>query len=176
MSTTSVRRVMRRPPPLLGALLRFGWLRVRARMAEAAREDGFTGLQDAHLSVFQYPGPDGQRPSDIARQTRMSRQATNHLLGQLEAWGYIVRRAASADERRLVHLTPRGRAVIRTLQRAVRAFERDLAEAVGATRFTTFIHVLEVCGAPAARPRGEEARLLPASRSRRLRPLQSPRD
>lgn len=151
MSTTAVRLRLRRPPPLLGALLRFGWLRVRARMAAAVRVDGFDELQDAHLSVFQYPGPGGQRPSDIARQTRMSRQATNHLLGQLEAWGYIVRRATSADERRLVHLTPRGRAVIKTLQRSVREFERDLAGAVGAPRFAAFIDVLEVCAAPGAK-------------------------
>ena len=174
MSNTSVPRVMRRPPPLLGALLRFGWLRVRARMAEAIRAEGFADLQDAHLSLFQYPGPDGRRPSDLARQTRMSRQATNHLLGQLEAWGYIIRRAASGDERRLVYLTPRGRTVIRTLRRAVRAFERDLAREIGTEPFAVFINVLQVC---AARGAATEAgvRVRRALRSRRPRPRPSVR-
>jgi len=44
-------------PPLLGMLLG-AWQQVRRQMAADIAASGFDDLQDAHLSVFQYPGPD----------------------------------------------------------------------------------------------------------------------
>jgi DNA-binding MarR family transcriptional regulator len=148
MSTTSVRRPARRVPPLVGALLRFGWQRVRTRMAGALQQAGFTDLQDAHLSVFQYPGPQGLRPSDLARQMRVSRQAANHLIVQLETFGYLERRARARGDRRRVYLTPRGEAVMATLKASVREFERELEAEVGSARFRAFLEVLERCAGP----------------------------
>ena len=34
-----------------------------------------------------YPHPDGVRPNDLAERINMTKQATNYLLGQLEALG-----------------------------------------------------------------------------------------
>ena len=45
---------------------------------------GFTDLVAAHVDVWRYPGPENQRPSDLATKTRMTKQALNYLLGQLE--------------------------------------------------------------------------------------------
>jgi hypothetical protein len=45
---------------------------------------GSPDLQDAHFGVFSYPLPDGVRPSELARNMRMSRQAANYLIVQLE--------------------------------------------------------------------------------------------
>ena len=50
-----------------------------------------------------YPHPDGVRPSD-GRTINMTKQATNYLLGQLEALA-IERRAQKGSNRRLVYLT-----------------------------------------------------------------------
>ena len=72
-------------PPLIGALLRMPVDVVRQRMLERLHEHGFDDLVGAHLGVLQYPGPQGLRPSDLATQLRMSKQALNYLLGNSSA-------------------------------------------------------------------------------------------
>ncbi len=129
--------------PFVGALLRLCWRRVRDRIHEAVRAAGFTDLQDAHLSVFSYPLPDGVRPSDLARQIGMSRQATNHLIGQMEALGYLERRApAEGSDRRLVHLTERGWQVGEVIVTCSRDMQAEWAEEIGRERFGDFMDVL----------------------------------
>ncbi len=128
-------------PPLLGALLRLAWQHVRQQMAADIAAAGFDDLQDAHLSVFQYPGPDGLRPVDLARQIRMSRQATNYLIAQIEEFGYLERRS-EGDERRRVFLTARGRKVMTAIQASVRRFESRAGRRVGERRFDVFMEVL----------------------------------
>jgi len=72
------------PPPLIGALLRVPFETVRDRMLAGLHERGFTDLVAAHLDVFQYPGPENQRPLQLATQTRMTKQALNyHGEGQI---------------------------------------------------------------------------------------------
>jgi len=94
------------PPPLIGALLRMPFEVVRERMLAGLHERGFNDLVAAHLDVFQYPGPENQRPSDLAKQARMSKQAMNYLLGQLERLGYLTRGQDPKDQRfKRVHLT-----------------------------------------------------------------------
>lgn len=139
-----VRAAPRRPaaPPLLGGLLRVGWQQVRRQMADDIEAAGFTDLQDAHLSVFQYPGPEGLRPSGLARQLHISRQAANHLIAQLEALGYLERRVEAAGDRRRLYLTDRGRRLTTTIRSSVRRFEADVARSEGSTRFAVFLEVL----------------------------------
>ena len=129
-------------PPYIGALLRLTWRRVRARIHDAVRAAGFTDLQDAHFAVFTYPLPDGIRPSDLARQMQMSRQATNHLIAQLERLGYLERRAAQDGDRRLVYLTARGRQVGEVIYACLRRLHAELAENIGQRRFHDFMVVL----------------------------------
>ena len=54
-------------------------------MLTGLHERGFTDLVAAHLDVFQYPGPENQRPLELATHTRMTKQALNYLLGQLSS-------------------------------------------------------------------------------------------
>jgi DNA-binding MarR family transcriptional regulator len=129
-------------PPFVGALLRLCWQRVRRHMNEAIRTEGFTDLPDSHLIFFQYPLPDGVRPSDLARQLRMSRQATNYLIAQMEALGYLERRASTEGERRLVYLTARGWRVVDTIYVSLRALQEQWAEKVGRQRFDDLMEVL----------------------------------
>ena len=130
------------PTPFVGALLRVCWQKIRRDMNDALKASGYTDLQDAHLTVFQYPGPEGLRPSELARQIRMSRQATNYLIAQLEDRGYVERRTAKDTDQRRVHLTPRGRAVIAAIRAFVQRVERDWARKVGPRRFDEFMDVL----------------------------------
>jgi len=59
--------------------LRRPWEAVQRRMLERLHEDGFSDLDFAHLNVFQYPGPQGARPSEPAARLGMTKQALNYL-------------------------------------------------------------------------------------------------
>lgn len=128
-------------PPFVGALLRHCWKRVRGRIREAVHAAGFRDLQDAHLAVFSYPLPDGVRPSELARRLDASRQAANHLIGQMEALGYLERRGTGGN-RRLVHLTERGWRVGDAIFACLRELEADWAREIGQERFSEFMDVL----------------------------------
>ena len=85
------------------------WEVVQRRMLAALHERGFEDLDAAHLNVFQYPGPEGARPSELAARLRISKQALNYLLGELERLGYVERRPDPDDLRsKRVALTARG--------------------------------------------------------------------
>src|SRR5215212_8352430 len=86
-------------PPLIGALLRMPWESILERLLAGLRERGFTDLGAPHLPVLQWPGPDDLRPSELAAQRRMTKQALNYLLGQLERLGYLQRHDDPRDQR-----------------------------------------------------------------------------
>src|SRR5438876_5264656 len=123
-------------PPLIGALLRMPWEAVQQRMLERLHERGFTDLDAAHLNVFQYPGPQGARPSELATRLRISKQALNYLLGQLERLDYLERRPDPDDMRsKRVALTRRGTSAIRVIREAVHDLETAWARQLGPKRF-----------------------------------------
>jgi DNA-binding MarR family transcriptional regulator len=129
-------------PPYVGALLRQCLEHVRARMEADLESAGFTDLQPTHLAVFSFPLPDGVRPSDLARRLRMSRQATNHILGQLEALGYIERRAERKGERRRIFLTPRTRPMVKVAHATLLEIQAEWAAEIGPERFGDFMTAL----------------------------------
>ena len=130
-------------PPLIGALLRLPWEAVQRRMLERLHDDGFDDLDAAHLNVFQYPGPQGARPSELAARLRISKQALNYLLGELERLGYLARRPDPDDLRsKRVALTPRGTAAIGVIRDAVGEIESTWEQQLGAERFAQLRHLL----------------------------------
>ena len=124
--------------PAIGALTRMPHQAARAAVLEELRAAGFGDLNAAHLNVFQYPGPDGVQPSVLAERAMMSKQAMNHLLGQLEAKGYL-RRAPKIDagdaRQRVVQLSERGRAAVAVIRIGLERIERDWRRRLGAERF-----------------------------------------
>jgi DNA-binding MarR family transcriptional regulator len=126
----------RHGPPLVGALLRMPWEIVLARMLAGLHERGFTDLGAAHLTVLQWPGPDDLRPSELATRTRMSKQALNYLLGQLERNGYLQRRDDPHDQRfKRIALTRRGQRAARAMRDIVREVETEWQQQLGPERF-----------------------------------------
>ncbi len=135
-------------PPFVGALLRMCLQIVRGRMQDAARDAGFTDLQDSHWAMITYPAADGVRPSDLARRVRISRQAANHLIAQLEALGYFERRSPEGSARRLVFLTQRGKDLAATIHACLRGIHAEWAAEVGAERFAVMLDALRVLSRP----------------------------
>ena len=123
-------------PPLIGALLRIPWEAVQRHMLERLHDRGFDDLDAAHLNVFQYPGPQGVRPTELAAQLRISKQALNYLLGQLEHLGYLERRPDPDDLRsKRVALTRRGTSAVRVIREAVGELETTWGQQLGPKRF-----------------------------------------
>jgi DNA-binding MarR family transcriptional regulator len=124
------------PPPLIGALVRRPMEVVHLRILREAAEAGFTDLVPAHLAVLRYPGPNGRRPSELAAEVGMTKQAMNYLLGQLEGLGYVERRDDPDDQRsKRVHLTARGVDLRAVIRRTVGRIEEELEAELGASAY-----------------------------------------
>ena len=134
-------------PPLIGALLRAPWEAVRRRMLERLHDRGFDDIDAAHLNVLLYPGPQGARPSELAARLRISKQALNYLLGDLERSGYLERQTDPLDARsKRIALTPRGVLMAQTLRDAVIQIEHDWQERLGPKRFAQLRELLRALG------------------------------
>lgn len=121
---------------MIGALLRMPWEQVVRRMLERLHEQGFDDLDTAHLNLFLYPGPQGTRPSELAAQRGMSKQAANYLLSQLERLGYLERRPDAGDRRsKRIALTDRGERAGHAIRDAVRDVEHEWEARLGKDRF-----------------------------------------
>ena len=129
--------------PPVGALLRRPAVIVRHEVMASLREAGFDDVLPAHLGVFQYPGPDGQRPGVLAMRTQASKQAMNHLLHQLEAGGYLRRESHPDDRRtRVVRLTDRGWAAAAVISQAMTRLEESWCRALGREVYAGLSHAL----------------------------------
>jgi DNA-binding MarR family transcriptional regulator len=104
---------------------------------------GFDDLDAAHLHVFQYPGPQGARPSELASRLRISKQALNYLLRELERLGYLERGPDPDDLRsKRIALTQRGVSAIDVIRAAVGDIESTWAEQLGSKRFAELRNLL----------------------------------
>src|SRR4051794_4271968 len=122
-------------PPMIGALLRGPWEAVQRRMLKRLHDQGFADLDFAHLNVFQYPGPQGARPSELAARLGMTKQVLNYLLGELERLEYLQRQPDPVDLRsKRVALTRRGTSAIRVIRETVVEIETAWAQQLGPER------------------------------------------
>jgi DNA-binding MarR family transcriptional regulator len=124
--------------PLIGALLRRAHERVRRRVLAHLAAAGFDDIRPTDFVMLQYPPPDGVSPSEFAADRGLSKQAMNHLLGEMERRGYFLRRADPRDGRGVrIYPTRRGRALAREARRAAVQIERVWRRRLGANRFRT---------------------------------------
>jgi DNA-binding MarR family transcriptional regulator len=128
---------------LIGAMLRAPAEAIHRRIIRELNAAGFKGLSLAHMAVFRYPGPDGERPSAVAERANMSKQAMNRLLGSLEDLGYL-RRSDAPDEgrARIVHFTKRGHAAYAKAVDILHDIERDWMAVLGPKDFTRLKEIL----------------------------------
>jgi len=140
--------------PYIGALLRLAHQEGRRRMLQALAERGLDDINQAHFLVLQYPPPEGDRPSDLAKRHGVSKQAINHLLGQLEKLGYLERRRERGNGHASVHLTDRGWMVLESNVATMQRLEADWERQLGKRRFAELKWALrELTGfGPAKKP------------------------
>lgn len=144
-------------PAMIGALMRLPWEAVSFRLLRALHENGFDDIDSPQLGVLLWPGPHGMRPSDLAARMRITKQALNYLLGDLERLGYLERHPDPDDRRaRRIALTERGRSLVPVLRAAVVETEREWAAALGEDRFAQLRELLiELNAVVAQRPAAE---------------------
>lgn len=112
-------------------------------MLERLHERGFDDFDPAYLTVFRYPGPQGLRPTDVATQLGISKQALNYLLRELEHRGYLAREPHPDDLRsKRILLTERGVAAIGVIREAVAELEATWGEQLGPQRFAQLRELL----------------------------------
>jgi DNA-binding MarR family transcriptional regulator len=129
--------------PYVGALLRLAHGVARSRLLEALAERGVEDINQAYLTLFQYPPADGMRPADLARRLGVSKQAVNHLLGQLERLGYLRRRRERGSGHITVCYTERGWQVLESNIAAMRRLETDWQRQLGKRRFAELKAILQ---------------------------------
>jgi len=128
----------------LVTLIRRLHLSIRGQLIEELRAAGYHEITPAHIYVFQTPGPDGLRPTELAQRALMTKQAMNHLLSGLEQLGYIERVASPSDGRaRVVRLTAAGRQLTEFIQQTSARIERRWEHELGATRTAAVRAALE---------------------------------
>jgi DNA-binding MarR family transcriptional regulator len=121
--------------PYIGALLRLAHQEALARLLKALADRGLGDINQAYFGFFQYPPIDGMRPIDLAKRLGMSKQALNHLLGQLEKLGYLQRRHRQPNGHAAVYLTERGWLVVESNVATMRQLEADWQRQLGKQRF-----------------------------------------
>jgi DNA-binding MarR family transcriptional regulator len=128
----------------LVTLIRRLHLAIRAQLTEDLRARGYHDITPSHIYVFQTPGPDGVRPTELAARALMTKQAMNHLLTGLEERGYIERVTATGDGRaRVLRLTPKGRRLTKLIQETSADIERRWSESLGSARMHDLLTALE---------------------------------
>ena len=128
---------------LFATLVRRLHLVIRDRVHADLVAAGHTELTIAHMSVFQAPGADGLRPTELAARTNTTKQAMNHQLNALERLGYLERVPSVTDRRAIViRLTDKGHDVERILRDRALDLEREWAGAIGAARMAELRQLL----------------------------------
>ena len=128
---------------LIGALLRVPSEAIHRRIIHELNAAGFVELNQPHMAIFRYPGPDGVRPGVLAERAGISKQAMNRVLGSLEDLGYLVRSDAPDEGRaRIVRFTRRGHAAWAKALEVLRDIEQEWVDELGPKEFSKLKEIL----------------------------------
>ncbi len=121
--------------PYVGALLRLVHGEARSRILKMLVDRGMGDIGQTYFGLFQFPGVDGQRPTDVAKRLGVSKQALNNMVGQLERLGYVERHSTPGARHTVLRYTDRGWQVLETSVQTMRALEAEWQDQLGAGRF-----------------------------------------
>ena len=109
------------------------------------REGGFRVLNKTQSMMVLYVAAGVQRPIEIARRMRLSRQAIRHIEMQLIKLGMISARADPTDKRsKILALTARSKGVRQYAQQAIMRLETELRSRIGARNVANMRAVLSL--------------------------------
>jgi DNA-binding MarR family transcriptional regulator len=104
---------------------------------------GHPEVTTAMIALFRFAGIEGRRPSEVAQAARLSRQATNDMLRELERLAYIELHPDATDGRaRIIQQTKRGKTLDAAVWTAGREVERSWGARFSNEDWTTFSAVL----------------------------------
>ena len=130
-------------PPTIAALSRLAYQSFRERVYSAVRNSGYDDLQPVHVLLFRYPTIADMRPSELAEQMGISKQAMNDLMRQLETKGYLALRPDPSDGRaRLITLTERGSELMELSRAVSQDISEEWAQLVGRRRYEAVTETL----------------------------------
>ncbi|MGH3342401.1 MAG: MarR family winged helix-turn-helix transcriptional regulator [Carbonactinosporaceae bacterium] len=138
MTTTAAPTASGRQPGLgiLAARLLFA---VQDELYQRLEAAGHGELTRFHGAVIAHLDETGTRATELARRSGRHKQVIGRIVDELEALGYVERRAEAADRRaKLVVPTNRGRKVMRLSDEIVHDIERRVARTIGEVRFESF--------------------------------------
>jgi DNA-binding MarR family transcriptional regulator len=132
-----------RHEPNLGILLFVAYRALEQRAHDAVVAAGVTDITLAQARIAARIGSHGIRVSDLAEQTRVTKQSAGFLVEQLEAAGYVERVPDPDDRRaRLVRLTARADRVASAANAEVERVLAEWADHVGADRLQVVYETL----------------------------------
>jgi DNA-binding MarR family transcriptional regulator len=131
-------------PKSLQILLRDARSAIEAAVRADLAQNGFGDVTPSHSALLRNIGEDGARPSELAAQADVTRQAITKLVDELERLD-LVRRDPDPDDGRgvIVRYTDRGRAGVAIARERMLALERGYAAQVGADRWAEVRSTLE---------------------------------
>ena len=122
-------------PALVQMLARSGAERLRADFAG----QGMAGLRPLHALLLIPLLGGGRHASDLAETLGVTRQAIAQVVTRLEQDDYVKRVSDPGDARaKLICLTPRGRAALRTMRASASTVEDEWRRRLGAERLASF--------------------------------------
>jgi DNA-binding MarR family transcriptional regulator len=116
----------------------------RAELLAGAAEGGYEDLRMPHLQIFGNVGIDGIRLTDLAARAQLSLAAASEFVRDLDALGYLERRADPSDGRaKLIFPTRRGRQALDDAGDRVAGIEQHWAGLVGTQEFASAMQTLQ---------------------------------
>ena len=113
-------------------------------------ERGYPDLRPGHAALFlSVDRRSGSRITDLAEQTRLTKQAMMPMVDDLEERGYVRRVPDPSDSRaKLVRLTAHGRRAAAECRRAIQALEQRTKRVLGDRTYDALRESLEILSEP----------------------------
>jgi DNA-binding MarR family transcriptional regulator len=147
---------MRGASPKMDAMTDTTRLLLEARRALATELDadlaerGYPDLRPGHAALFlSVDRRSGSRITDLAEQSRLTKQAMMSMVDDLEERGYVRRVPDPNDSRaKLVRLTAHGRRAAAECRRAIQALEQRTRRVLGDRAYDGLREALEILSEP----------------------------
>lgn len=113
-------------------------------------ERGYPDLRPGHAALFlSVDRRSGSRLTDLAEQTRLTKQAMMSMVDDLEERGYVRRVPDPNDSRaKLVRLTAHGRRAAAECRRAIQGLEQRTKRTLGDRDYDVLREALEILSEP----------------------------